>query len=465
MAPIVLYSEESGLGGGDADVSLHGTGRAVPRGVETLFQYNGLILNDRSVIDKYRIISIDGLDDADIRDSRDENPADDGETPNSAFYGGRTIAINGRVEAYELNKLRDMIQALRTAFADITQERQLHFLTGNGETDHYINCKKFSRNQIGEEQKHLNHFFRDFTITLRASDPCFYRKRKKSYSVYPNKLINPSFETGDETGWIGGGTGWTVTTVDPTTDWSSDGDYSEEIHVTKDNNTTSRTYILLTGGVGTPEVIVGEEYEGSFDLNVLDVPSGGIRMGIYWYTSGDVLIGTPDYTTYNTSTGTYTFTKTATAPATAHHAVFGIEFVSNVALDVAHLYIDNAWFGLVGTQSQFGAVEVTNAGNYKTRPLFRIYGETTAPSLINATTEEEFTLKDTVTIADGDFYEVDVRAKTIKNAAGVNKIADLDPASDWLKIIPGTNYLQLRNSTTGESSNSQFDIELRDAWV
>ncbi len=175
--PIVLFVGSTGLGGG-SDVSLPGTGLAVPRGVEAIWQYNNLTLNDRDVVDKFRIIDIDGLDDADVRDAREENPASDGETAYDAHYGGRTIAIRGRVEAYELNKMRDMQQALRDAFMSL-EEIPLYCITGDPAKDHYIMCRKFSKNQWGDEQRHANHFFRDFLITLRASNPRWLRQRQK----------------------------------------------------------------------------------------------------------------------------------------------------------------------------------------------------------------------------------------------------------------------------------------------
>jgi hypothetical protein len=190
--PIILYSET--LSEEDIDVSQVGDGLAVPAGVETKFDYNGLILNDRSVVDKYRIISIDGLDDADVRDSRVEKPSDDGEIPLKSLYGGRTIAIAGRIEAYEVNKLREMQTNLRTAFSDVSTEIPLQFLTGDVITEHFIDCKKLSKNQWGEEQRSSHHFFRDFVITLRASNPRFFRSAETvqvvSSSATPFTVVN-----------------------------------------------------------------------------------------------------------------------------------------------------------------------------------------------------------------------------------------------------------------------------------
>ena len=171
-----------GLWGGDPNLSLPGTGTSVPGGVECVFSYNGLIFNDRNVIDKYRVLSIAGLDDPDIRDSREDNPAYEGETVYGTFHGGRTLVFEGRIEAYTLHKLRDMQQALRQAFNTIRSEEKLYFLTGNSATDHYIMCKKNQKIQWAEEQTKDN-FFRTFQITLRASNPRFLRNRRKTVSM------------------------------------------------------------------------------------------------------------------------------------------------------------------------------------------------------------------------------------------------------------------------------------------
>jgi hypothetical protein len=414
------------------------------------------------VIDKYRVISIDGLDDPDVRDSRDENPADDGEQPNFSLYGGRTIAITGRIEAYSLAKLRDMQQALRTAFVDISRERRFNFLTGASETDHYINCKKFTKNQWGEEQKHLNHFFRDFVITLRASDPRFYLKSRKDYSVFPNKIENYGFEEGVETGWFGGGTGWTVNVAEPSETWSSEGDWSEEIDITKDANTTPRTFLIInTTDYG---VTVGEEYEFLGDVNVIGAADDGIYATIVWLDNVDATISTSNGTAY-TGTGVKTISLTATAPALAVSARMGWTIASNVSADNVHLYLDNAWFGLVGTNSPGGRVKVTNSGNFKASPTFKIYGQIEAPAILNETTGKEFAFKSTTTIANGDYYVVDMTKKTIVDSSGNNKFNELDPSSDWITIEPGDNWLQLKNQSIGLTEAASLEIQFRDAWI
>jgi|SRR3990172_496641 len=88
-------------------------------GLGAFWEYNGLILNDRRYPDKYRLISIAGLDDADIRGVSVNNPSAWGETPLNTLYGGRTIVLEGVIEAGNLFKLRDMQDDLRRAFSEL----------------------------------------------------------------------------------------------------------------------------------------------------------------------------------------------------------------------------------------------------------------------------------------------------------------------------------------------------------
>ena len=61
--PIVLVEAEEGMGSGRPEGPYPGTGLAVPAGVEAVFEYNGLYLNVLNDVDRYKIKSIDGLDD------------------------------------------------------------------------------------------------------------------------------------------------------------------------------------------------------------------------------------------------------------------------------------------------------------------------------------------------------------------------------------------------------------------
>jgi hypothetical protein len=172
--------------------TIAGTGLSVPGGLECVFEYNGLYLNVQGNVDHYKVKNIDGLADADIRDTRDQNTNSDGETPYNSFYGGRTTVLSGTIETFNVPKLRDMQQALREAFSDLSTEYPLHFRTGNYATDHMLYCKKIASNSMSEAQQNMM-VQRDFQISLRASNPRFLSFFQKSVDVIPTSPVANGF--------------------------------------------------------------------------------------------------------------------------------------------------------------------------------------------------------------------------------------------------------------------------------
>lgn len=186
MPILELQPQVHGAEWGDIHVSQEGSGTAFPPGLETVFEYNNMVFNKLDQIDKIRVTKIDGFADADIRDNRENNPSSDGETALDSFYSGRTIVFTGRIEAYRLEKLRDMQQAFRQAFADVSKELPLvlhaygFIPDGQGgfrrgpsiQRTGQIYCRKIQPIQMTEEQTDLR-FYREFMLTLRASDPRF----------------------------------------------------------------------------------------------------------------------------------------------------------------------------------------------------------------------------------------------------------------------------------------------------
>ena len=90
-------------------------------GVQALIDYNGLTINDRYQADRIRVFNITGLDDPDIRDSREPAPADDGEFVYDSFYGGRTFVMTGEIEAGSLNSVTRLQRDFKAAFATLVE--------------------------------------------------------------------------------------------------------------------------------------------------------------------------------------------------------------------------------------------------------------------------------------------------------------------------------------------------------
>jgi hypothetical protein len=156
--------------GGPLMAHLPGTAAAPPVGLECTMVYNNLVLNDRLLDDRYRITSISGFDDADIRDERELLSAQHGEVDFPAYYGGRTIGIRGFIEAGNMAKLRDMQMALRTAFAFLSDYPLYIYSPGNTANVMFQYVRKSGPLQMAEAQPDLR-YRREFQLALRSSDP------------------------------------------------------------------------------------------------------------------------------------------------------------------------------------------------------------------------------------------------------------------------------------------------------
>lgn len=90
-------------------------------GVQAFIEYNGVILNDRRQSDRIRVTSITGLDDADISDSREAVPGDDGEFVYDSWQRGRTFVMSGQIQAGSLGTLESMQRDLKAAFGTLVE--------------------------------------------------------------------------------------------------------------------------------------------------------------------------------------------------------------------------------------------------------------------------------------------------------------------------------------------------------
>lgn len=186
------------LSAGSSIDKVEGSG-ASKKGIESVLEYNGLILNDTSKFDRYIVTKIDGLFGIDIRDNRVAKPNQNGEIVQDSKYGGRTITIEGKILAQSREKLLDMETAMQMAFGDL-KENSLVFRTGDIRRDYYIDCKNTQPISMVEDQESNTHYhYRTFVITLRASDPFFYSvntiEQESSISVGTDPTYIDNFST------------------------------------------------------------------------------------------------------------------------------------------------------------------------------------------------------------------------------------------------------------------------------
>lgn len=161
-----------------------------PYGIEAVFEYNGLRMNEnkRTGGAFYRISEFGGMDDPDIRVNAEPNPSRDGENAPLALLSGRTVTLNGRIVARNLDEMRQMRNSIKLAFRNPNTELPLFLRAESSAFDHFINCRKRSL-QIKESQDNLQ-FWRDFQVSLRASDPRFLTVATTSTVVQGSTVIS-----------------------------------------------------------------------------------------------------------------------------------------------------------------------------------------------------------------------------------------------------------------------------------
>jgi Phage tail protein len=191
--PIILDPPEITAGSGAPNRSLPGSGKAIPTMVaRTVFEINGLIMNQRDNKDVIWVEEIDGLYDADLRDSREPNPDRDGEQFYGGLYSGKPLVLTGFIEAGTMEKLEDMMFAFNEAWDDISEESMLVGRTGDVQRDWMLNVAKVQSLAMKDKQDSYR-WKRQFMLSLRASSPSIYsyllRQASTQLSVSNNVTV------------------------------------------------------------------------------------------------------------------------------------------------------------------------------------------------------------------------------------------------------------------------------------
>jgi hypothetical protein len=229
-----------------------------------------------NTLDIFRLTTIDGLNDADVVDSR-EDRAYFGELPFASTYGGRNIVFSGQIEAGNLARMRQMSNLLKESMApryydffssgggkffSSTPNRLVY--AARGASNVPVNGSNESRTAYAEiygyvvdftmaEVQSSSRFWRQFQFTFRCPDPRWYvpqmihaekiTQGTGTFSVTNegNILYEPVFYYGDYLG-DGGGAAWSTnssgfTLKNNTTD--------EEIKVNTTLSGLAGTYVTL----------------------------------------------------------------------------------------------------------------------------------------------------------------------------------------------------------------------------
>lgn len=476
--PLAIPPPAIGLGSGRSDQTVIGTGTSVPPGVDAIIEFNNLLMNNREWLDTYMITEIDGLGDADIRDDREVNPQAHGETFFESYYGGRTVTLTGKIRCFSLYKLRDMEQALRQAFADLSQERELIFHSQNPATDASLMCKKSAPLVMKEVQSSLNEFNRDFLVTLRASNPRFLSRLtslvSKSLGVVDSFVTDSiafyTFDTGAGTLSVTGGQLVPSSTVQKRAIRNDQPNYSDADVVIKYIPDATFTASMVGGVIrhlDSNNYLFGRiNASGVLEIGKVD---GGVSSTLnsggsvsrsastsYWIRfrgNGNVLtvehftsdprIGAP------TPTASITFTLAGGDITKFGNGIYG---QTGFRFDPGSTAwrVDDLSVGPYA-MSAIQALAPENLGNFDAQPTITIAGPITNPVLLNNSTGESLSF--TGTIAAGDQYVIDTAARSAVNSAGANVFNKLNVGSTWFGLGAGINNLQLNGSATSPVSS------------
>lgn len=115
-----------------------------------------------------------------------------------------------------------------------------------------------------------------------------------------------------------------------------------------------------------------------------------------------------------------------------------------------------------------GATDVSNFGTAPTYPVVRIFGPVSGPWLTNETTGETLGFSDTLSIASGDYLEVDMGAQTARLDGSTDpadsRLGFLDfGGSTWWPLVAGINTVRFHPTTHNTPSQALFIV--RDAWL
>jgi hypothetical protein len=519
--PILLPSAQTGLGAGTPDEGLPGTGLAAPPGVEAVYGYNGLVINDRNVVDQYVVKEIGGFGLPELRDNREPNPTDHGETPFDPLWSGRVITMSINVRSKTLDKLRDMEQALRQAFTSL-DELPLTMHTGDPYSDVYTNCRIVSLDK--KESQDGMWFRRDFMLTLRASDPRILSFVRHLEQEGPprniiNRSINPSAETTSAIlGFTASTSGQPAASVVRTQDWAKAGTWSDRYRVTINDAVAGTTPAVArhtaaatSGGATGRPVTAGRFY--AFRVSTRIRPGSAIPTSAYarvaWYkadgTSSAISLADNGPAVLAPAAGSVNdLYAIIQAPADAAYADprvrydlgagvqaldvdidawmmvdLGTSFTGPVreqtnAADVP-AYFDGSFTGYRWTGTAHASTSerdyssivyqttVHNRGNFQAKPKIVITGPITNPVVTNISNGHSFGINKVLAPGEEIIFDMTTPTPTLTNHNGINMFRYLSDDADFIRLEPLDNLIRLEGTNGGEQT--LLSIYWNDSWL
>jgi hypothetical protein len=462
------------------------------RGLESVFEYNGLTLNDRRSVDRYRLTAITGLDDADVRDTREVNPDFDGETAYQALYGGRTITLTGEIQTGNLDYLRYMQHYLKATFDDIGVEKDLlvrwhdwydDFIADSltiWKTDYtsVVNVgsegvtlsngtlvpasTQFRFIALGRQYEDYKAILKFHTgVSVTSSTVYLFGKYADATNHIEAKLTAVDFNY-LQFSPANSGTS-TLTAVANTL--LANTDYwlvlrQQGIFVSVQLYTSDPD----AGGSPLAETLVGTTENGQMGVGVVGGVGFGAQIGspTGWYfesldvrslKAGDVVIPCkkvakieaaegwngfnyklPFMLTLRASTSLKLSREPASLPVFGQQLPMGAAELTFPA-DGSGIPFDSA--GTVTFGKPLGTAE--NLGIAPAHPVIRLTGPLQNPAIVNQTNNRRIVISGT--IADSEVIEIDSGNRTAQDQYGRNRYDLLGTENNWLQLDPGSNII------------------------
>lgn len=473
--PIVLPSVIESLGSGSALRAIQGTGKSAPSGIDAVLSYNGLAMNNRNWLDSFVVTKIDGLSDASVRDERQNNPQEHGETAFDSFYGGRALALNGYIRAFSLDKLRDMEQALKIAFLPL-EEKPLKIQGKTLSSSVQIWCRKNAEIVWSEEQNRDDIFLRSFLIPLRASNPRFLSLeevlRQEVFGVI-DTFAADSITANDYLFIEGSKANMKVESgvlIPTSTAQKSFTRVTEEVfhpnpsvqfdYTPKSSFTSSVTgfylkykdasnFIKLTVGTGAAGEVILQKMEGGVPTSLVMTYTKGSKnvssriLGNTYRVKAEIQGSVVRF--YHGTSSEWTTISSYTM-SFSENEIWGESLYSRSYVIIrpgsTEWTYDNLSFG-VSSMDDEQIMTLVNNGIFESEPIYELIGPIKNPAIHDADTDESLLFKSGTEIPAGDVWKIDIKEGTITNVAGESKFGWLDPLSDWPQLIGGENHLRL----------------------
>lgn len=480
-------------------------------GPETTIRYNNILFNDYRFSDKYQIIEISGVDDADIRDSRADITDAHGEVAYNAFYGGRTITLRGKIIAGNLNKLRRMTTDLKTAFRDLT-EQELSFMYKDFDivnydadwTNDFLSSSTANITPTGDNLTYQTTAIRtsllEFKgimgpdteaiqkVTIGSTLGSFdYTCICKGVDVTNNYVGASLTATQFKVKLMIAGVPTTINSVNfipelNTPYWIKvnmilNTPYAELWDV-KPNDSGKPLYVLSGVSLdGSQSPVLGSTIKGyvgfsmtagasdsTFKVHELSVRNSGLSdVYIKCRKSGKIEIS--EAQTNQRTEREFLITLRASYPAffnrstsvinTTISTVIGIQFPGGGG---------GVTFPANGTGITFlpNAITITNGGNFTYKPLIRVDGTISDFSICNLTTQQAIKMPTLNLVSATSYVYIDCFKRTITDNTGANLYKNLTADSEWLDFVSGDNKVSYGKGSGGLST---VTIYSRHAWL